>query len=264
MIQGQPLPLLPTPIKNDEHQKQSPFPRRPNRFEERDDVIQTQDNNGNYSGYRGGRNNYNDRANSSAISRGSNRGRGGSQFKKTISSYDCSCFLGGGGNTTGRGYFNSNDRQARSDSNDNNTGGFRSRSGFNRGGKFDEIVFGSIDFNCSVGRGGNNGSQSRFFPRGNIRGNSHDHSSSHRSSRSPDRRSSSHRNDHNTDKYSSTTSGFSAPSSEEFSHRQLPLEALRKKEQSNFDPSSNNSNNNLNKSSLVIDETIGNRTGHSD
>jgi len=77
VIQGQPPPLLPTPTNNDEHQKQSPFPRRPNRFEEREDSSQTQDNNGNVSVFRGGRNNYNDRTNSSAISRGSNRGRGG-------------------------------------------------------------------------------------------------------------------------------------------------------------------------------------------
>jgi hypothetical protein len=77
VIQGQPPPLLPLPTNNDEHQKQSPFPRRPNRFEEREDLTQTQDNNGNYSGFRGGRNSYNDRSNTSAISRGSNRGRGG-------------------------------------------------------------------------------------------------------------------------------------------------------------------------------------------
>jgi hypothetical protein len=77
VIQGQPPPLLPTPTNNDEHQKQLHFPRRPNRFEEREDSTQSQDNNGNFSGFRGGRNNYNDRATSSAISRGSNRGRGG-------------------------------------------------------------------------------------------------------------------------------------------------------------------------------------------
>lgn len=78
VIPGQPPPsLLPTPTINDEHQKLSPFPRRPNRFEEREDLTQTQDNNGNFSGFRGGRNSYNDRTNSSAISRGSNRGRGG-------------------------------------------------------------------------------------------------------------------------------------------------------------------------------------------
>ncbi|CAF0820081.1 unnamed protein product [Rotaria sordida] len=220
--QQPPLPLLPTPTKNDEHQKQSPFPRRQNRFEEREDLIQTQNNNGNYSNYRGGRNIYNDRTNSSAISRGSNRGRGG-----------------GGGNNSGRGYYNNNDRGGRSDNND---GGFRNRGGFNRGGT------------C---RGGNNSGQSRFFPRGNNRGNSHDHSSSRRSSRSPDRRSSSYRNDHNTDKYSSIPSGFSAPPSDEFSHRSLPIEALRKKDQSNIDSSSN-------KSSLIIDETSGSRTGHTD
>ncbi|CAF4599067.1 unnamed protein product [Rotaria sp. Silwood1] len=224
MIQGQPPPLLPTPTKNDEHQKQSPFPRRPNRFEEREDLSQTQDNIGNYSGYRGGRGGYNDRTNSGAISRGSNRGRGG------------------GGNSSGRGYYNNNDRSGRSDNND---GGFRNRGGFNRGGR---------------GGGGNSSGQSRFFPRGNHRGNSHDHSSSRRSSRSPDRRSSSYRNDHNTDKYSSTTtttSGFSAPPSDEFSHRSLPVEALRKRDQSNIDSL-------LNKSSLTIDETSGSRSGHTD
>lgn len=80
IIQGQPQSLLPTPTNNDEHQKQSPFPRRPNRFEEREDVTQTQDNNGNFSGFRGGRSSYNDRGNSSAISRGSNRGRGGKRI----------------------------------------------------------------------------------------------------------------------------------------------------------------------------------------
>ncbi|CAF3081213.1 unnamed protein product, partial [Rotaria sp. Silwood2] len=227
--QQQPPPLLPTPTKNDEHQKQSPFPRRPNRFEEREDLTQTQtqDNNGNYSGYRGGRNNYNDRTNSSGMSRGSNRGRGG-----------------GGGNTTGRGYYNNNDRNNRSDNND---GGYRNRGGFNRGGRG----------GGGGGGGGNNSGQSRFFPRGNNRGNSHDHLSSRRSSRSPDRRSSSYRNDHNTDKYSSTTSGFSAPPSDEFSQRSLPVEALRKKDQSNIDSSSN-------KSSLIIDETSGSRSGHTD
>lgn len=75
MIQGQ--PLLPTPTKNDEQQKQSSFPRRPNRFEEREDIVQSQDNNGNYASYRGGRNNFNDRINSNAPSRGIPRGRGG-------------------------------------------------------------------------------------------------------------------------------------------------------------------------------------------
>lgn len=113
---------------------------------------------------------------------------------------------------------------------------------------------------CLLGRGNNNNnnSQTRFFPRGNHRGSGHDHSSSRRSSRSPDRRSSSYRNDHNTDKYSS--SGFAAPPSEEFSHRALPVEALRKKDQSNMDSPSNNSN----KSSSIIDDTIGGRTGHAD
>jgi hypothetical protein len=81
-MQGQPPALLPAPTNNDEHQKQSPFPRRPNRFEEREDANQTQDNNANYSGFRGGRNNYNDRADTSAISRGANRGRGGHSFNK--------------------------------------------------------------------------------------------------------------------------------------------------------------------------------------
>jgi hypothetical protein len=77
VIQGQPPPLLPTPTNNDEHQKQSLFPRRPNRFEEREDSTQSQDNNGNFSGFRGARNNYNDRISSNTISRGSSRGRGG-------------------------------------------------------------------------------------------------------------------------------------------------------------------------------------------
>jgi hypothetical protein len=117
-----------------------------------------------------------------------------------------------------------------------------------------------------LGRGGgdNSSGQSRFFSRGNNRGNSHEHSSSHRSSRSPDRRSSSYRHDHNPDKYSSTSSGFSAPPSDESSHRLLPTEALRKRDKSNFDSSSNDLHNNLNKSSLIIDETIGSRSGHTD
>ncbi len=76
VIQGQQPPLLPTPTNNDEHKNQSPFPRRPTRFEEREDLTQTQDNSGNFSTYRGGRNNYNDRTNPSAISKGSSRGRG--------------------------------------------------------------------------------------------------------------------------------------------------------------------------------------------
>jgi hypothetical protein len=114
-----------------------------------------------------------------------------------------------------------------------------------------------------IGRG--DGGQSRFFSRGNHRGNSHEHSSSHRSSRSPDRRSSSsYRHDHNSDKYTSSTSGFSAPPSGEFSHRSLPSEALRKRDKSNFDSSSNDSHNNSNRSSLIIDETIGSRGGHTD
>jgi hypothetical protein len=79
--QQQPPPLLPTPTNADEHQKQSPFPRRPNRFEEREDTTQSHDNNANYAAYRGGRGGYNDRINSSAISRGANRGRGGQLFE---------------------------------------------------------------------------------------------------------------------------------------------------------------------------------------
>ncbi|CAF1958022.1 unnamed protein product [Rotaria magnacalcarata] len=226
MLQGQPQSLLATPTKNDEHQKQLPFPRRPNRFEEREDTAQTQDNNGNYSGYHGERNSYNDRTNSSAISRGSNRGRGG------------------GGNQGGRGYYSNNDRGGRLNNNDNNGGGFRGRSGFHRGGRDDTGT-------------GNSSGQTRFFSRGNNRGGNQDHSLPHQSSRSPDRRSSSYRNDHNIEKYSSTTSGFSAPLSDEFSHRSLPIEALRRKDQSNIDSSSN-------KSSLMIDETIGSRSGHTD
>jgi hypothetical protein len=82
IIQGQqqPPPLLPTPTNTDERQKQAPFPRRPNRFEEREDTTQIHDNNGNYSSFRGGRGSYNDQINSSAISRGANRGRGGRSF----------------------------------------------------------------------------------------------------------------------------------------------------------------------------------------
>jgi hypothetical protein len=118
---------------------------------------------------------------------------------------------------------------------------------------------------CLIGRGGdggNNSGQSRFFSRGNNRGSSHEHSSLRRSSRSPDR-AFSNRRDHNVDKYSSTTSGFSAPPSEELSHRSLPTEALRRKDKSNFDTSSSNdSNNNLNRSSVISDETSVSRSGH--
>ncbi len=90
------------------------------------------------------------------------------------------------------------------------------------------------------GAGGNSSGPSRFFPRGNNRVSSHEHSSSRRSSRSPDR-SFSYRD---SDRYSSTTSGFSAPPPDDFSHRSLPAEALRKKDKSNFDASSNDLNNN--------------------
>jgi hypothetical protein len=79
-VPGQPPPLLPTPPNNDEHQKQSPFPRRPTRFEEREDVTHLQDNNN--GNFRGGRPNYNDRPNPSGIPRGPNRGRGGTDINK--------------------------------------------------------------------------------------------------------------------------------------------------------------------------------------
>jgi hypothetical protein len=100
-------------------------------------------------------------------------------------------------------------------------------------------------------------------PRGDHRGSSHEQSS-RRSSRSPDRRPTSYRNDHNPDKHSLSTSGFSAPPSDDLSHRSLPSEALRKKDRSNNDSLSNDSNNNFKKSSLIIDETMGNRSGHTD
>ncbi len=130
----------------------------------------------------------------------------------------------------------------------------------------EEVPFSVSLIHCSyylIGRGGGGGNssgQSRFFPRGNNRG-SHEHSSSRRSSRSPERPFS-HRRDHNTDKYSSTTSGFSAPPSDEFSHRSLPVEALRNKDKSNFDTSLNDSNNNLNRSSSINADTIDTRGGH--
>ena len=110
-----------------------------------------------------------------------------------------------------------------------------------------------------IGRGGvgNTGASSRFFSHGHNRGYSHDHSSIHRTSHSPDRRSFSYRNEYNTDKYSSTTNRFSASPSRD---RSLPIEALRKNDQANFDSLSNNSNNYSNKSSLTIDETM-NRSG---
>ncbi len=130
----------------------------------------------------------------------------------------------------------------------------------------EEVPFSVSLIHCSyylIGRGGGGGNssgQSRFFPRGNNRG-SHEHSSSRRSSRSPERPFS-YRRDHNTDKYSSTTSGFSAPPSDEFSHRSLPVEALRNKDKSNFDTSLNDSNNNLNRSSSINADTIDTRGGH--
>jgi hypothetical protein len=77
IMQGQAPPLLPMPINNDEHQKQSPFPRRASRFEDREGLTQSHDNNGHQSDFHRGRASYNDRTNSSAISRGTNRGRGG-------------------------------------------------------------------------------------------------------------------------------------------------------------------------------------------
>jgi hypothetical protein len=111
------------------------------------------------------------------------------------------------------------------------------------------------------GGGGNSSGQSRFFSRGSNQGGSHEHSSSRRSSRSPDG-SFSHRHDRNIDRYSSTTSGYSAPPSDDFSHRSLPVEALRKRDKLNFDTSSNDANNNLNRSSAINDETINSRSGH--
>ncbi|CAF3826148.1 unnamed protein product, partial [Adineta steineri] len=222
---GRPPPsLLQIPVNNDEQQQQPSFPRRISRFEERESVPQSHDNNASYPSFRGGRPNYNDRMTSNTMSRGFSRGRGDN---------------GGGGRGGGRGY-NNNDRSFRSDSNDNNPGGFRSRGGYNRGGR---------------GAGG----EFRFHGRGNNRVN-HEHSPTRRSSRSPDRRSSSSRKDQHSDKYSSIT-GFSAPPNDDYSHRSLPSEALRKKDKSNSELSSNDSNN---KSSLTIDETIGSRSGHID
>jgi hypothetical protein len=123
----------------------------------------------------------------------------------------------------------------------------------------------SYDSHSFIGRGGGGGGNSsgpsRFYPRGNNRVSSHEHSSSHRSSRSPDR-SFSYRRDHDSDRYPSSSSGFSTQPSDEYSHRQLPTEALRKKDKSNFDAPSNDSNNNLNRSSANTDESIASRSGH--
>lgn len=79
MMQGQPSrPLLPTPTGANEHQKQPSAPRRPTRFEDRDDLPTTQDNNtANFPGFRGGRGGFNDRPYPSGIPRTMIRGRGG-------------------------------------------------------------------------------------------------------------------------------------------------------------------------------------------
>lgn len=81
MIQGQPSrSLLPTPTGGNELQKASSGPRRPSRFEDRDDLPAPPDANPNFPGFRGGRGGFNDRPYPSGIPRTSIRGRGGQSF----------------------------------------------------------------------------------------------------------------------------------------------------------------------------------------
>ena len=163
----------------------------------------------------------------------------------------------------GRGYHNNTpERSSRFDNNESD--GHGARGSFDRGGKNEPCNPISILScrNLSVGRGGG---QSRFISRGHNRGGGHDYASSRRSSRSPDRHFSSYRSDHQTEKYPSPmSSGFSAPPPSEFSHRSLPLEALRHNEQSSVDSSFNDAKTHQNRSSLTIDETISSRSGHAD
>lgn len=73
-------PLLPLPVSQDEHPKPSPVPRRISRFQDRDPPTQPPDSSVNYAAYRGGRANFSDRPNLSAIPRGPMRGRGGGKI----------------------------------------------------------------------------------------------------------------------------------------------------------------------------------------
>lgn len=85
MIQGQPpRSLLPTPTGGNEHQKPSSGPRRPTRFEDRDDLPAAPDTNANFPGFRGGRGGFNDRPYPSGIPRASIRGRGGWSFNQCL------------------------------------------------------------------------------------------------------------------------------------------------------------------------------------
>jgi len=161
-----PSGLLPMPnataTTTDEHSKSTNYPRRPNRFEQREEpsTVVVQETHSNYSDFHGApRHSFNDRSNP--------RGRGHPS-----------------GN---RGYFNNNnnngDRSGRSDYNDNDNGGYRNRGGFNRGARAAAAV-----------SGGGNSHQSRFNSRpSNQRSNPYEHSSNRRSSRSPDRHGSSYR-----------------------------------------------------------------------
>jgi len=170
VLPGQaPSALLPIPTNNDEHKKQSTFPRRQSRFEDRDDNIPTQDNNnnnnnnnGNYAGYRGGRNSFNDRGNPNMGLRNPNRGRGA-------------------GIPAIRGHYNNANTMDRSDNNDNNGGGYRNRNNFNRGGRG-----GNSSNNITISHSNDSGGPSRYYSRGGggyRGGSSHEHRSSH----SPDR-----------------------------------------------------------------------------
>lgn len=69
--------LLPIPIHSEDNQKQVPaYSRRPNRFEPREEVVPSQDNNPTYAGNCGTRNSYTDRGNPNNVSRVNTRGRG--------------------------------------------------------------------------------------------------------------------------------------------------------------------------------------------
>ena len=220
--------LLPTPSATDEHSKPA-FPRRPNRFAAREEPTPAQE----APPYR---------PEPSGIPRGMNRGRGGLSIDDEKVDGDVRLSLGNGYDA--RGYF-SNNPNDRIENNDNDNGGYRNRGGYNRGGRsrrFDRDRCSLIVFE---GRPG----PSRFsFHGSNPRGNDNEHSSTHRSSRSPDRHSSSYRHDHHQSTHSR---GHSDSSADEFSHRSLPAEALRRREKPPYDSSA-----------LIIDESLSNRSGH--
>ncbi|CAF1420059.1 unnamed protein product [Adineta ricciae] len=224
IIQAPASSSLPTANENNEHQNPSTFSRPLNHFQQRDGSGQPLDNNTSFPGHRGGGHpTFDSRMDARNVPRDSNRGRGS--------------YMGGRG-------FNSNNN--RSDQNSNNRGTFH-RGGHGGGG------------NSSQGFRG----QMRFPGRDNHRvNNEHKYSSPDRSPNHHPQSLSRHE-DKYSDRYSSKSSGFSAPPTDGYSHRSIPVEALRRKDPSTSDVLAyNDSHHNSTKSSLIIDITSTNRSGH--